>query len=235
MKLVVRFGLAILVAGCMGGAGMRQAARVVRAYRAESPLRLNGDLAEWKGADSVELEAKPLAGHERKATVCVLWDATNLYLRFDVHSPKIRASVRQHDGDKLWEDDGVEFLIDAQRHRTKEFLPDDFAYHINILNAVYDDRGTPSGQPDEHWNGQARHVVTVLDENHYVVEVAVPWEEIGVEPRQGGTTLGIDFCVNGKDPATDQYVYYDWCGLQVFHDPSGYGDLVVAGARPGRP
>jgi hypothetical protein len=45
----------------------------------------------------------------------------------------------------------VEFLIDPLLHRTKDFLPDDFSYHINILNAVYDDRGTPSGQPDPRW------------------------------------------------------------------------------------
>lgn len=231
MRTVLRLMMVILVAGFGGGAGMGQASRVVRAYRTESPLRLDGDLAKWSGADSVEFEAQPLGGHERKATVRVLWDAKNLYLRFDVHSPKIRASVRQHDGDKLWEDDGVEFLIDAKRHRTKEFLPDDFSYHINILNAVYDDRGTPSGQPDEKWNGKAQHEVKVLDENHYVVEVAVPWEEIGLEPREGQTTMGIDFCVNGKDPATDQYVYYDWCRLQVFHDPSGYGDLALAGLK----
>ena len=92
-------------------------------------------------------EGKPLAGHPRHATVYALWDKENLYLAFDVRSSKLQASVREHDGDKLWEDDGVEFLIDSMSHRTKEFLPDDFSYHINILNTVYDDRGTPSGSP----------------------------------------------------------------------------------------
>ncbi len=211
-----------------------QPARLVRAYRTEAPLQLDGDLTKWRGADSVRFEGKPLGGHPRTATVYVLWDARNLYVAFDVHSPKIRASVREHDGDKLWEDDGIEFLIDSKRHRTKEFLPDDFSYHINVLNVVYDDRGTPSGQPDEKWNGEAQHAVKILDDYHYTVEVAVPWEEIGLEPRQNQTSLGIDFCVNGKDPQTGEYVYYDWCGLKVFHDPSGYGDLLLAGPRPRR-
>lgn len=43
--------------------------------------------------------------------------------------------------------------------------------------------------------------------------------------------IGIDFCVNGKDPATGEYDYFDWCGLKVFHDPSGYGELLLAGTR----
>jgi hexosaminidase len=223
----------ILILGLSGGAGMAgaQASRSIRAYRTESPVRLDGDLSKWRGAESVHFEGQPLGGRERSATVYALWDMRNLYLAFDVKAPKIRASVREHDGDKLWEDDGIEFLIDAKRHRTREYLPDDFAYHINIFNAVYDDRGTPAGQPDEKWNGKARHAVKILDDYHFAVEVAVPWKEIGLEPREGQTTLGVDFGVNGKDPATQKYVYYDWCGLKVFHDPSGYGDLTLAGRR----
>lgn len=209
-----------------------RAPRTIHAYRTRKRLRLDGSLSKWKGADSIRFEAPPLKGEARTAKVFTLWDAHDLYLRFDIHSPKIRASVGEHDGDKLWEDDGIEFLIDAERHRTKEFLPDDFSYHINILNAVYDDRGTAAGQPDEKWNGKARHAVKIVDDYHYVVEVAIPWEEIGLKPQENRTKLGIDFCVNGKDPETSQYVYYDWCDLKVFHDPSGYGDLLLAGPLP---
>ncbi len=42
--------------------------------------------------------------------------------------------------------------------------------------------------------------------------------------------------MNGKDPDTGEYVFYDLCGLKVFHDPSGYGDLLLVGPRsPGHP
>jgi len=178
-----------------------------------------------------EVEGRPLACHPRHATVYTLWDKENLYLAFDVHTSKLQASVREHDGDKLWEDDGVEFLIDPLSHRAKEFLPDDFSYHINILNTVYDDRGTPSGQPDSRWNGNAQHVVRILDDYHYVIEVSVPWAKIGVEPVEGHTILGIDFAVNGKDPDTGAYDYFDWCGLKVFHEPSGFDGLLLVGRR----
>ena len=48
---------------------------------------------------------------------------------------------------------------------------------------------------------------------------------------EGHTVIGIDFGVNGKDPETGGYDYFDWCGLKVFHDPSGFGELFLAGRR----
>ena len=220
--------LAICVAD---GAGSSDLQHRIRAFKTNIPIVLDGDLTKWRGASTVRFEARPLACHPRHATVYTLWDKENLYRAFDVHSSKLQASVREHDGDKLWQDDGVEFLIDPLSHRAKDFLPDDFSYHINILNTVYDDRGTPSGQPDSRWNGNAQHVVRILDDYHYVIEVSVPWAEIGVEPVEGHTILGIDFAVNGKDPDTGAYDYFDWCGLKVFHEPSGFGKLLLAGRR----
>ena len=220
--------LGVFMASGAGSSGVA-AQRIIRAFTTDTSIPLDGNLQKWHGAASVTFAGQPLGGHPRRATVYALWDAENLYLAFDVHSCKIKATVRQHDGDKLWEDDGVELLIDAHRDRSKQFLPDDFSYHINILNAVYDDRGTSSGQADEKWNGIAQHVVQVLDDYHYITEVAVPWKEIGLAPHQDKTSIGIDFCVNGKDPTTGEYVYYDWCGLKVFHDPSGFGELVLRG------
>ena len=220
--------LAICVAD---GAGSSDLQHRIRAFKTNIPIVLDGDLTKWRGASTVRFEGRPLACHPRHATVYTLWDKENLYLAFDVHSSKLQASVREHDGDKLWQDDGVEFLIDPLSHRAKDFLPDDFSYHINILNTVYDDRGTPSGQPDSRWNGNAQHLVRILDDYHYVIEVSVPWAEIGVEPVEGHTILGIDFARNGKDPDTGAYDYFDWCGLKVFHEPSGFGKLLLAGRR----
>ena len=224
--------LATCICICVAdGAGSSDLQHRIRAFKTNIPIALDGDLTKWRGASTVRFEGKPLARRPRHATVYTLWDKENLYLAFDVHTSKLQASVREHDGDKLWEDDGVEFLIDPLSHRAKEFLPDDFSYHINILNTVYDDRGTPSGQPDSRWNGNAQHIVRILDDYHYVIEVSVPWAEIGVEPVEGHTILGIDFAVNGKDPDTGAYDYFDWCGLKVFHEPSGFDGLLLVGRR----
>lgn len=203
---------------------------VTYAYLTQSPPQLIGDLDQWCDADSIMFEGRPLAGHRRFAKAYTLWDEQNLYIAFDVYSSKLQARETKHDGD-VAPDDGVEFLVDAHRDRTTQFLPDDFSYHINILNVVYDDRGTPSGIADPQWHGIAHHAVKILDNHHYIVEIAVPWTEVGLEPHAGETMMGIDFCVNGTDPDTGKYDYFDWCGLEVFHDPSGFGELRLAGPR----
>lgn len=70
-----------------------------------------------------------------------------------------------------------------------------------------------------------------MDAYHYVVQASIPWKEIGVEPVEDRAVLEIDFGVNGKDPKTGAYDYFDWCGLKVFHDPSGFGELhLLVGA-----
>ncbi len=204
--------------------------KITDAYRTSSPPLLVGDLVQWRDADTIRFEGRPLGGSPRVAIVYTLWDEANLYIAFDVKSSKLQARTHEHDGE-VWLDDGIEFLIDPQRHRTKQFLPDDFSYHINILNVVYDDRGTSSGEADPKWNGIARHTATVLDDHRYIVEAAVPWDEVGLEPNSEKTILGIDFCVNGRDPETGEYDYFDWCGLKIFHDPSGFGELRLVGPR----
>ena len=72
-----------------------------------------------------------------------------------------------------------------------------------------------------------QHAVRVLDDYHYVVQVSIPWKEIGIEPRERHTVLGVDFAVNGRDPETGAYDYFDWCGLKVFHDPSGLANCCL--------
>ena len=202
--------------------------RRLQAHSTVAAPRLAGQLADWQAATPITFSGRPLAGYPRHATVYALWDHGNLYLAFDVLSSPLQAKVREHDGDRLWFDDGVEFLIDAHRDRGTAYLPDDFAYHINILNTVFDDRGTPQGLPDKAWTGIARHAVHLLNDHRYLVEVAIPWSEIGMTPTAGGR-LGIDLCVNGSDPATGAYDYFDWCNLSVFHDPSGFGELELVG------
>jgi hypothetical protein len=73
--------------------------------------------------------------------------------------------------------------------------------------------------------------VRILGDYHNVVQASIPWAEVGIEPVARHTVIGIDFGVNGKDPETGGYAYFDWCGLKVFHDPSGFGELLLAGRR----
>jgi Carbohydrate family 9 binding domain-like len=101
----------------------------------ENTLTPDGDFAKWRGAEAAKFAGKPPAGHPRQARVSAFWDTANLYVAFDIRSSKLQANVHEHDGDKLWEDDGVKFLIDALCH-AGEFRPDDFSYHINSQHGL---------------------------------------------------------------------------------------------------
>src|SRR5215831_9868400 len=67
-------------------------------------------------------------------------------------------------------------------------LPTTATSPIPSLTTVSRPRGSliPPG------SGTARHIVKILDDCHYVVELAVSWCEIGLEPREDQTVMGIE-------------------------------------------
>lgn len=209
---------------------------VIHARKATTEIRIDGLLDEWYQAEHVTFDDGGPISERRSATAYVLWDDNYLYIAFDVNKKDPKAKIIQRDGHGLWLDDGIEFLIDAKNDKGNMFMPDDIAYHINILDTVFDDRGTGGPRQDVSWNGNARHktiLKTAADGSvlGYVCEVAVPWEELGIVPHENETVMGIDFCVNGIDDHTGQYHYFDWAGLKLFHCPDGFGTLKLVGQR----
>jgi hypothetical protein len=69
----------------------------------------------------------------------------------------------------------------------------------------------------------------MIDLPSLLIEVAVRWIEIGLKPATGTTALHIDLCTSDRNPKTGEGEYFDWCGLTDFHDPSGFGELVLQG------
>jgi len=71
----------------------------------------------------------------------------------------------------------------------------------------------------------------------YVVEAAIPWKVVGVEPRSG-TVIGVDFAFNDADADGNRHSA-DWCDIRPFSQPHLWGDLIlpemsVANRPPGR-
>ncbi|MFZ1083030.1 MAG: sugar-binding protein [Candidatus Kryptoniota bacterium] len=207
---------------------------VMLAKKTPRKIVIDGNLDEWSSAEKVSFDDGVPLLYRRSATVYTLWDNEYLYIAFDVNRRNPHAKVTTHDGDNLWLDDGIEFLIDAKNDGGDLFMPDDIAYHINILNAVYDDRGTGKDEQDISWNGNAIHQVKLKTDSGgevsgYCCEAAVPWDELGITPIEDSTVIGIDFCVNGTDDLTGKYHYFDWAGLKIFHHPNGFGKLRLVG------
>lgn len=195
--------------------------------------RLNED--EWTDTDALLIEDKGFQSIENNLPLSdnimlirTLWDRENLYLAFHVEDRNLVAKQTSLDHSQLFMDDMIEFLIDAANDKSPCWTVDDIVYHINLLGQKKDDRGTKDCHSDSAWNGQARYAVQLLGtlndvrdtDSGYNVEVAIPWEELGISPSRG-TRIGINFA-NGNDG-----ILFDWAGANSFRSPDAFGDLIL--------
>lgn len=165
-------------------------------------------------------------------TVRSLWDRDSLYFRFDVTDCDLRAMQTTQDHPKLFLDDMVEILMDPRLDRTEQWIEDDFVYHINVLEAKKDDRGTAEGLSDASWNGEGRYEITLYGtlndssdtDNGYTVILALPWSELGLVPRKG-LAVGVNFA-NGDNDGNGRQLY-DWCDAWPLRSPCSFGVLVL--------
>jgi len=164
-----------------------------------------------------------------------VWDKDSLYFRFDVEDTRLWALQTERDHKKLWEDDIVELLIDAENHYSKGWKTDDIIYHINVLGTVKDDRGREDGRSDASWNGKARWIVDVrgticdnsdIDEG-YTVRIAIPWNEIGKEAADG-LALGFTFGYDDNDGvAVSWKPLCIWTDAEPTRSPEQFGQLIL--------
>lgn len=214
---------------------VKREAGILAAYRTDKSLTVDGDLSDW---NDVKWSSFVPAKHLNWSDTChfaIKWDKKNLYLAFKVENSNLQALANSRDKEGLHMDDGVEFLLDTDFDQSEEWKDDDLAYHINVLNAIIDDRGSlANGEYNNDWNGNAKTAVKLLGtvndpsdkDKGYQVEVAISWKEIGKTPARQ-LVMGIDLCVNDRDDVYQQYRYFDYMNLSVFHMPKGFAKLVL--------
>ncbi|WP_020526867.1 family 20 glycosylhydrolase [Flexithrix dorotheae] len=207
---------------------------VLSANFTSQEIEIDGELTEWEDAKWYSYVPNDYYWKD-KTEFALKWDEENLYIAFNVKNSNLQALKKKRDQEGLHMDDGVEFLIDANLDKSKSWEGDDIAYHINVLNAIIDDRGLDAkGQYNSKWNGKAKTAVKIngtinqatdIDKG-YQVEVAIKWKEIGKTPANG-LKLGINLCTNDRNDKTGDYRYYDFMNLKVFHVPSGFATLEL--------
>ncbi|MFH1742581.1 MAG: sugar-binding protein [bacterium] len=202
--------------------------RVLEAPYAENGVVVDGILEEWKAALPVFYVDDVADPQRNSARTWAMWDEKYFYVAFSVSDEFLRATHTGHDN--AFPDDGVEVLIDTRCTRSDDWRTDDYRWHINILDAIMDDRGTFEGEVDKSWNGNAFSKTTIsgtindeVPDEGYITEIAIPWKDIGLSGIGEGTELAVDFCVNDFDEDPEEYLYFDWCNLELFHKPSGFG------------
>ena len=189
------------------------------------------DYIDWNKTDSLVLI--PQKGEsDNKMVVKTAWTTDSLYVLFKVSDTNLIAEQTENDHKKLFLDDMVEVLLDTSNDKTTFWHEDDIVYHINILGFKKDDRGTPEHSSDATWNGTARYNINIFGtlnssddtDQGYNVEVAIPWTEIGQQPRPG-LKMGVNFANGDHDCCGMQL--YNWCNSDPMRSPDTYGTLVL--------
>jgi hypothetical protein len=200
-------------------------------------MNIDGNLSDWAVPSSVTF-----SGPSTSVTVYVVWNITNLYLAFRATDTQLNASETARDGANLYLDDTVEAYIDTLFDRASVMQSDDYQFLVNLNNAQGDLRGTGSGK-DATWNAVFASAVTrqgTLNSNadsdvSYIVEMAIPWAQIGMVPT-GGKRFGLDLAVDDRDPvSTPNYATFDWAGIapNPYAQPSLWKRIeLIDGAAP---
>jgi AraC-like DNA-binding protein len=222
-------------------------------------ISINGDLGEWANPAAITFSSnKGRAERDNSTVVNLLWDEQKLYVAFRVKDTHLIAT-RLRDDSNVYMDDAIEVFIDSKHNAgavealdDAEFFArggtyeyglrvyledDDYQVLVNVLSTVTTVRGVGLEAGNVDWTSDVVYAVRVNGtigndgdtDSGYVVELALPWHAMGIEPRPG-LTLGADFVVEDTDP--DGRFPSDWADLALANQPHLWGDILLAGKGP---
>ena len=163
----------------------------VIARRATMPISIDGKLdeADWKDTEQTPQFVQTMTGNKGAfaASARVLYDATDLYVAYEVADQYLKCTFTKND-DHLWEQDAVELMVDPDGDGKNYFeiqvSPTDL-----VFDTRYDSRRLPRPFGDMAWSSNANAKVQlrgkVNDEaadEGYTVELAIPWSAFAAGP-----------------------------------------------------
>jgi len=157
--------------------------------KATKPLKVDGVLDEqaWKDAPSTGVFVNTMTGGpaELKTEAKLLWDANNLYIAFENADTDVWSTLTKRD-DKLWSQEMVEVMIDADRNG-KSYIELQVAPNGNVFDTYlpeyrkYEDTLDPKRKQFD-WNSKMKTAVKVDGtlnkrddkDKGWTVEIALP-------------------------------------------------------------
>jgi len=200
---------------------LAKATYVADCVRTETAPKVDGRLDEqlWgecpAASNFVRLQADGRSDYQTEARFAC--DGENLYVGLRCHEPNLaglQVKVAERDG-PTWSDDCVELFLDTNLDRKTYYH-----YAINAAGFVYDGYGF-----DSTWDGPCR-VEAGREENAWVVEMAVPWQTLEMEPPKSGTTLGLEI-VRARIQGGREVSQWAPTLNKSNHTPERFGVLVI--------
>lgn len=168
------------------------AAQPVEIRPSTAPIRVDAQLDEqaWRDATPIAVAYEWYPADNTAAPVkteaLVTYDDRNLYVAFRASDPQPnRIRARFHERDAAREDDVVGFYVDPfnDDRRAYQFRVNPLGVQIDAINS--DVEGTEDFSWDAIWDSAGR-----LTPEGYVVEIAVPMQQLRIPSRSGPQTWG---------------------------------------------
>jgi len=220
------------------------AEKVAFAIKAEKPVTIDGDLAEWEGVQGyvVNEEMNVPAGGIKKvdktkqvlhSTFYVMWDEENLYIASKVYDEYLVINIEPTDLGAFYRTDSVEFYIDPSRAGSDAGI-------MKLAILPFDTEGNPQAVRHEDANpgkisdvAPEIKVATKRTDYGYDLEFKVPVKYLNLEPAPG---MNLGFCYtihnsNMKDAGLGEYVrenIISWNNLpDIWAHPENWGTLTL--------
>ncbi len=122
--------------------------------------------------------------------ILVTYDATHLYVAARMSEPEMNylVSKAQNHDDKAWEDDCLEWFLE-----TKEQGSPILQLVVTCAGVVWDGRHTDN-KTDVGWTCEGLRVATGRGVDEWYLEMAIPYEGLGMSAPTAGQTWRTSFC-----------------------------------------
>lgn len=207
-------------------------------HKINKDIIIDGILNEWAKKDSILF-----TNNDNKIIVYSIWNRKNLFFGIRVEDKSIISSFGpgSEETTGMSEEDDIEIFLDVDNDHSeicnfpdRQFLISaaGMIYEIkHILNDIYtyEKNLIPNVEFEVKVNG------TLNDENDndccYIIELAVPWEELGVKPEEK-FSMGLEIWNTDKNYAEGNYYYSGWTTDSAnLKNPSEWGDIVFTGSN----
>ncbi len=188
-----------------------------------APPRIDGNLddAIWRVAAPVEWGNINTGGEVNRNQFSRSWavyDDGFVYVAFENLEPDTaNLTTDQKDRDiDVWKDDAAELFIEPNNVGAEPY----FQIVINADNVTYDDE---NGGAKRVWDPHLESATQVYNDR-WVLEVKIPFEDLGVDKTPIGDIWGWNF---NRHIVTNASIWTGWATTgPSFHTPERFGDLT---------
>lgn len=143
------------------------------------------------------------ANAAQRVTCYTTWDDYFFYAAFEVPDTDIRSTNLEHMS-KPWEDDSIEVFLETDANRASDRTPHTYQMSVSSGGGSSwligeNGKAAPKRIFAFKYSTQVQGTLNKPEDRDigYVVELAMPWDEMGGAPKPG-TTMGFNFICNRK-------------------------------------